>query len=96
VAGFDAAGVLKAKPPDEAPNPPAAGAAAPKGLELGVPKALVVVEAPKGDEPPNAGELEAPKMLLELAGAPKADPPNAGCDAGAAEGMGQQTGTYIQ
>jgi hypothetical protein len=84
VAGFDAAGVLKAKPPDEAPNPPAAGAAAPKGLELGVPKALVVVEAPKGDEPPKAGVLEAPKMLLELAGAPKAKPPNAGCEAGAA------------
>lgn len=44
---------------------------------------MVVVEAPKGDEPPKAGVLEAPKMLLELAGAPKAKPPNAGCEAGA-------------
>lgn len=96
VAGFDADGVLKANPPDDAPKPPAAGAAAPKGLELGVPKALGVVEAPKGDAPPKAGELEAPKMLLELAGAPNAVPPNAGCEAGAAKVLqetGQQTMT---
>lgn len=72
--------MLKLNPPEEAgaPKPPEVGA--PNGLlDVGVPKAGVE-EAPKGDEPPNAGVLDAPKRLPEL-GAPKAEPPNAGAEA---------------